>query len=274
MPAISGGTAVSLCVAINGPEGVVLGADTRLTLSRGEHPVTFDNASKLLHISDSVAAATYGTATIGTQPVHTFVSAFKRQLPDLLRTDGRTDVGGMDPPLTVKEYAEYLRRFFLDKWKAAHGETPPSTSLLVGGVSLGEPHGEVARIDNFASPVVETPWRFGMRWGGQVGTVNRLVKGCDPSLLRHFADQYPTEIGTSILDHFKKWDSQTNVTLPYDSMPLQDCIDLAVLLIDTTIRLQSLSMTDRGVGGQVEIMAITPEGGTEWIRRRTTNGGR
>ena len=262
---------MSLCISISGPEGVVLAADTRLTLTRGEHTVSFDNASKLLHVGDKVAAAVYGTASIGTQPIHTFVPAFKRAIPGMMKEDGRNflPIPGVEPPLTVEEYANYLVRFFRGRWQAVHGEQPPGTSFLVAGVSPGKPHGERYRINNLGDP--DSAPSFGLSWGGQLGTVGRLIKGFDFSLFRYIAAQYPEE---DIAQHFKQWDSQTNVTLPYDSMPLQDCVDLAVLLTETTIKLQALSVTSRGVGGEVEVITITPEGGTEWVRRRKTSGHR
>jgi len=64
---------MSLAIVIKGPEGVVLAADSRITLEarRPEGTsiaVNFDNASKLLSFTKphtNVGAVTYGAAVIG-----------------------------------------------------------------------------------------------------------------------------------------------------------------------------------------------------------------
>ena len=62
---------MSLVIAVKGSEGVVLSADSRLTLTTESGiPATFDNATKLLTFRDPhnwVGALTYGIATIGGQ---------------------------------------------------------------------------------------------------------------------------------------------------------------------------------------------------------------
>ena len=47
---------------------------------------------------------------------------------------------------------------------------------------------------------------------------------------------------------------------------LQGCVDLAVLLVETTIGIQRLSTGERGVGGQVEVVTITPFEGVQKVR--------
>ena len=72
---------MSLGVAFKGPEGIVLAADSRVTLTaemerddgRMMLPSTFDNATKLLQITgqDYVGAITYGLGAIGQQEPRT-----------------------------------------------------------------------------------------------------------------------------------------------------------------------------------------------------------
>ena len=70
---------MSLGIAFKGPEGIVLAADSRVTLNaQGQNPQgqvfilpsTFDNATKLLKIKNEnykfVGAITYGAGSIGT----------------------------------------------------------------------------------------------------------------------------------------------------------------------------------------------------------------
>ena len=72
---------MSLGVAIKGPEGIVLTADSRITLEAQREgglplPVNFDNATKLLSFSkphNFVGAVTYGAAVIGSRTAHSFL---------------------------------------------------------------------------------------------------------------------------------------------------------------------------------------------------------
>ncbi|MCX6091057.1 MAG: hypothetical protein NTX88_11940 [Candidatus Atribacteria bacterium] len=81
---------MSLGITFKGPEGIVLSADSRVTLTaemqRGQEkmllPSTFDNATKLLHITghNYVGVVTYGVGAIGQQEprtAHSFLPEFE-----------------------------------------------------------------------------------------------------------------------------------------------------------------------------------------------------
>ena len=119
---------MSLGVVVKGPEGVVLAADTRVTLvaQRESAPapliVNFDNATKLLTFGDPhklVGAVTYGDAVIGTRTAHSFIPEFE------LKLDGDRR--------SVYEYAQLLSEFFLERWKEAGMplKVPPNGGMVV-----------------------------------------------------------------------------------------------------------------------------------------------
>ena len=70
---------MSLGIAFKGPEGIVLAADSRVTLTAqvpGRNmllPATFDNATKLLQIAGQqyIGVVTYGAGAIGQQEPRT-----------------------------------------------------------------------------------------------------------------------------------------------------------------------------------------------------------
>jgi hypothetical protein len=78
---------MSLGIAFKGPEGIVLAADSRVSLTAnapGKPPITatFDNAIKLLQVKGQkyVGAVTYGLGAIGQQEprtAHSFVPEFE-----------------------------------------------------------------------------------------------------------------------------------------------------------------------------------------------------
>ena len=246
---------MSLGIVITGPEGVVLAADTRVTVTRGDVTADFDNASKLLVLGDHVAAVTYGAGSIGGRSAHSLIPEFRREA-----------VGSLPITAGVADYASALQQFFHLKWvNSGSNEAERSMSFLVGGISAPSPIGERWSIDGLSTGPNLWGDSFGMTWGGQSEIVSRLLKGYDPRLEAHLVDQYPqSEIRRAI----QNWEGQFATAVPTDVLPLQDCVDLAELLINTTIAMQSLTITSRGVGGTAEIVTITPEEGVQWIRKR------
>jgi hypothetical protein len=61
-------------------------------------------------------------------------------------------------------------------------------------------------------------------------------------------------------------------TIPYEILPLQDCVDLATFLIRTTISAQNLAVDVRGVGGTIEVATITRTDGLEWVQKKELHG--
>lgn len=81
---------MSLGIVINAPEGIVLAAESRVTLTAkppgGSNPihVNFDNATKLLSFAepnDVIGAVTFGAGAIGLRTAQSFVPEFEASLP-------------------------------------------------------------------------------------------------------------------------------------------------------------------------------------------------
>ena len=111
---------MSLGVVIKGPSGLVLAADSRVTLT-AQPPtgaaffVNFDNASKLLRFGDQhnyVAAVTYGQALVPGQE-----RTAESFLPELLAELPPTR-------LPIDQFAQSLSDFYLSQWGAARRGTP------------------------------------------------------------------------------------------------------------------------------------------------------
>src|ERR1035438_3016853 len=100
---------MSLGIAFKGPEGIVLAADSRVTLHAqlpGAQPpvmipATFDNATKLLHIKGQrfVGAVTYGAGAIGQRSPRTAHSF----LPEL---EAAIQAKTADNRLSVEDFAK------------------------------------------------------------------------------------------------------------------------------------------------------------------------
>jgi hypothetical protein len=271
---------VSLGIAIKGPEGIVLAADSRVTLfnqlpnpqSPGETliiPATFDNATKLLKVTDqdSVGAVTYGLGAMmtpdGPRTMQSFIPEFEEELK----------TSGVDK-LLVQDFADRLSQFFLGRWdQLVNRPANPGDeiSFLVGGYDEGLPYGRIFlfQIPTRPAPIEQNagPGQFGITWGGQHDLVYRLLYGFDialPNLLQShlkLTNEQLENLGEQMRIQFA-------AGIPFQFLPLQDCVDLAVFLIRSTINFQRFRTSIRGVGGPIEVATVTRAKGFQFVAQK------
>ncbi len=261
---------MSLGVVIKGPEGIVLAADSRVTLEVQREntpsiPVHFDNATKLLSFKDHpyVGGVTYGGAIIGLRTAHSYIPEFENELSK--------------ERIKVSEFAQKLSDFFSERWQEAaqHGFTGADMVFIVGGYSEGQPYGEVYifSIPSQANPEPRNLGEnnFGMTWGGQMQLATRLINGYDPMLLAVLKEELklPDERLVQLQATFKE---KLQFMIPYQVLPLQDCVNLATLLIRTTISAQSVGIGLRGVGGSIDVATITRTEDLTYVQTKTIQG--
>lgn len=264
---------MSLGVVVKGSSGLAFATDTRVSLAvrrKGDaqvNMVAFDNASKLLSLGEPhkwIAAVTYGEALIGNRTAHSYLPEFELEIGN--------------ERLQVVQYAERLSDFFQTRWSnAAMPGSGDGINFIVAGYDVDAPYGSVFlfNIPNRPQPEPRNADGFGMTWGGQIEIVNRIVQGYDPRLARALASALQSRFGLSEADVQKALQSassQFQHTIPYDVLPLQDCVDLAVFLVRTTMTAQSLSVVNRGVGGSIEVAAMTRQQGLQWVQRQELKG--
>ena len=223
---------MSLVIAIKGPEGIVLAADTRVTLTTGVEgrEAFLDNASKLLTIGgphNRVAALTYGAGSVSGRIISGLMSEFQQTIGD--------------ERLSTLEYADQFSQFFNQQWNL--GKNTSSFWLLVGGVDDKAPYGDLysMKIPSGELSQLFPDSTFGIRWGGQSDIANRIILGYDqrlPSLV-------PNVDAVALKEALS---GKLETRIPYGLLSLQDCIDLAIVLIKTTMTIQSLSLDPRGDG--------------------------
>ena len=271
---------MSLGIVFKGPEGIVLAADSRVTLTAENKktntrlPAYFDNATKLLKVGgqDYVGAVTYGVGAISTpqgpRTAHSFIPEFE----DDLRQRG---VGR----LSVPDFAKELSDFFMRQWPA-----PPPTqgagrredmTFLVGGYDENQPYGRVFEvyIPSIPTPKETMPGSsdFGVTWGGQREHIDRLIRGFDdnlPEQVKSFlslSDQQRDDLKTQLT-------TTLSTPIPYQFLPLQDCVDLSIFLIRTTIKLQTWLVGIRGVGGYIDVATITRTEGFDPVQKKEIKG--
>lgn len=273
---------MSLVIAYKSAEGVVLAADSRVTLVGQQHdplgnvvliPATFDNASKLLSLASQprVGAVTYGAGAIGNLQPRT-ASSFLPEFDAALANAG---------DLTVEQFATRLGDFFLGQWTSHGMPTNPARHeqmfFIVGGyddatAAYGRLY-EVA-IPLAPVPVERHPGEFGAVWGGQREFLDRLVNGFDdalPTVVQDLLGIAPANRPADLADKLKE---KTATAIPWAFLPLQDCVDLSIFLIRTTTILQTLLVGIRGVGGAVDVATITRTKGFKPVRIKEISGER
>jgi len=271
---------MSLGIAFKGAEGIVLAADSRVTLMGSLQvpnaqpvmvPAAFDNATKLLSVNSQkfVAAVTYGLGAIGLQAPRT-ASSFLPEFAEEV-TGGR---------LSVQDFATRLGDFFLRQWRTAGMPTPPPLGndmfFLVGGYDEGAPYGRLFQLRVPGAPgpveVFPNPGEFGAVWGGQKEMTDRLLQGFDPALPNLVQDLLgiPPDKRRPNLEQELR---QRLVTpIPWQFLPLQDCVDLSIFLVRTTIAVQQWLVNVRGVGGAVDVATITRTEGFQPVQIKQITG--
>lgn len=265
---------MSLGIVFKGPEGIVLAADSRVTLhaemldgqQRTLIPASFDSATKLLYIPGKkhryVGAITYGLGAIGAGEPRT-PHSFIPELEDRFKGKDR---------MSVEAFAQEFSDFFMEQWeKSMPGpHAGPNITFLIGGYDEEEIHGRVFKVEipTGPTPQEQHAGQFGVTWGGQLQYTTRLIKGYDPRL----PELVQSSLGLS--DEQKAALEQQlagnlSLRIPYQFLPLQDCVDLSVFLIRTTIQLQTWVVDVRGVGGAIDVATITRAGGIELIQKKT-----
>ena len=261
---------MSLGIVIKGPEGLVLAAESRVTigaqLQDGQQVhVNFDNATKLLSFGEpnkAVGVVTYGLAAIGLMTAHSFVPEFEAGLPE--------------ERLAVEDFAEHLSDFFMERWKAAMPPEfeGPSMTFVVGGFDKEEPYGKVFLFEIPQNPAPhgqhQGPGEFGITWGGQREFVDRLIRGYDDRLVQ--IAQQTLDLQPSQVQSLRQSLDVLQMRIPLPAMPLQDCVDLAIFFVRTAISAQRLTVGIRGCGGPIDVATITRQDGLQFVQRKVIVG--
>ena len=250
---------MSLVIAIKGPQGIVLASDTRATITLPSQQETyFDNSTKILTMGNNhnrIAALAYGQSSIAGRLINSLIPEFQQEI-------GTNTLSTLD-------YAKRLSSFFSKHWN-----TDPAAGLyfIVAGANPHEPHGEIyeIQIPDAPEPTQHFPGdSFGIRWGGQSEIVHRMILGYDYNLPSILANLSPSTDPDTLASELAK---HLTFQIPYQFLSLQDAVNLAIMLINTTKTAQSLSLGPRGVGGTIEVLTITQAEGVKWVKKLELQG--
>ena len=265
---------MSLGIAIKAPEGVVLAAESRVALTApvdgGHLPIYFDNATKMFGFEEPnnfVGLVTYGMAAIGQRTAHSFLPELEASLK--AKQEGR---------LSVVTMADRISEFYMAQWASAMPKdyAGPAMTFLIGGFEEDQAYGRVFQVDLpfRPQPVEHNPGdtQFGITWGGQREFVDRLIQGYDSQLFAILKKE--ASLSDDDVLQLQKATAPLQMKLPLNAMALQDCVDLALFFIRTTIAAQELTVGIRGCGGHIDVATITRREGLKYVQRKRIRGER
>lgn len=269
---------MTVAVALNLPEGVVLGVDSALTLGDPSGVIkVFENAQKMFQLAEKrVGIAFYGLGAIGNRPIGSYIREFELLDPSNV----------VSKSSTIKDIVEELRIFFLQKYNTTlvpaiekqtgkkFEEIPdgekPILGLAVGGFSDGEYLSEVWEI---VIPIHRTPnsaklWRgqgnFGGTWFALNEPIFRYFKGYDRGLFKELKDYFVKIRGAGfspqedaeISNIMQKYEYQ----IPFPAMPLEEGIAHVRFLVEMVINHHRFAVGAPIVGGKACIGLVTYKG--------------
>lgn len=270
---------VTIAISLKVNDGIVLASDSATTVMAqppGSAALAvinvYNNANKIVNLrkGSPIGAMTWGFGSIGPASI----SSLMKDLRQRFVASGTE--WSIDPDsYTIHEVAQKLRRFFFEELylpQFEKAEQKPGLGFIVAGYSAGAPLGEEYRIDiaegRCEPPVpVRAMDESGVMWAGMPEAVTRLILGHGtllPAVLQNSLSVPAEQVGQVMAVIAQLL--QMPLVIP--AMPIQDAIDLAEFLVETTIKFSRFMPGAPTVGGPVEIAAITKHEGFKWVRRK------
>jgi hypothetical protein len=173
-------------------------------------------------------------------------------------------------PLTVEEAAKQLGQFFLEQWTEAGMPMEADPIFFqVAGFDEGEAYGRVFEVSvpNDLDPVEQIPDDFGIKWGGQDYLLERLINGVAP-MAYYFAQDELGLTDDQVQQLANRLYGELQLPIPYQFLPLQDCVDMATFLVDMTATVLTWTPGVQGVGGDVDVATITISDGFQSVQHK------
>ncbi len=239
---------MTIIVACKVSDGMVLAADSRVTIVADQAPVyVSDNDVKLLEIVGlPIGVLTCGTRSVRGRTIASWLEDFSRIRPR--------------DTCKVIEVAEALALYLR---QADSG----SITLLIAGFDPEAQSGADGRIftvviDVMAPPQVRDDSGFYYRLDGDFDAVTRLIEGRSYRYHQALREQGALDLAIAIDEA-----GTAKTPIPLYAMSLQDGVELAEFWVKTQIAYQKFSSHLQTCGGAVDSAVLTP-GRFRWVQRK------
>lgn len=243
------------CVKVR--DGLVLGTDSMAHIQRGGLFVrSYRNATKLFQVGDlPMGVTSYGLGNLGHRSIESLMREFGEKLKP---TQKSVDAVG-------KELFKFMKKHYVAQEKSlGEDEELPPLGFLLAGYSDGEVFAEVREFqlpgDSKPSTTMETE-ALGASWRGVDAPFFRLAMGYG-FLVRQRLEAAGVEekVAGELLDDLQ-------IDVAFDGMPVQDAVDYATFILETTIGYTTFSMELSPCGGPLQVATILPDRTFNWLAR-------
>jgi len=270
---------MTVAVAANFPDGVVLGVDSAVSLSdaSGQVVKVYENAEKLFQIGEKpIGIAAFGLVILGARGIGSYLREFEINNPDEI----------ISKAASVENVVEELRKFFMQiyqttvipelevqkgkKFAELTDKEKPVLGLAVGGFSGANPFSEIWEI---LIPIHHTPnsakqWchpkDFRCAWFAINEPIYRYTKGYDRSLLQelksHIGNLRGSPLNPNELQAIDAIVAKYEYPFPCSAMPLREGIDYVRFQVELVINHYRFSIGAPVVGGDARIGVVTYKG--------------
>lgn len=265
---------VVVTVKIN--DGIVLACDSATTFSNenGIAVKIYNNANKAFNLVKGMPIGTLacGAGGIGSASISTITKDLRRRLSgdDPLHPDWR-----LPEDYTIEFVANRVREFFYDElFKSEYGDNAPtgfSLAYKVAGYSAGAALPElwdIRIVGNQCPPptLLRAKEVCGSNWDGELDALCRLVLGVGIKFRDVLIEQGLPE--DQVDGAVEKVRERLSAPVVLAAMPIQDAIELATFMVQTTIGFMRFNFGAETVGGPIEVAVITKHEGFKWVSRK------
>lgn len=265
---------MTICIAVKVHDCLVFVADSASSMvttdAAGNQIVmrVYDNGHKLFNLirGKPVAAMTCGLGNFGNSSISTITKEIRLEIA--------SGQAGIDPnAYTIQQVADYAYQRFSALFAALPDPVRNASSFtfFVGGYSSIGPGSELWKLQ--LTGQASTPPQLiadhdtcKIEWDGQPDACVRLVLGISPQTMNILTQAGINAQDALILTQKLAQSSQAQLLEP--SMPVQDAIDLARFLAETTVSFVRFLPGANTVGGDLDIATVTKFEGFRWISRK------
>lgn len=253
---------MTIIASVKVRDELILGTDsmTQISAATPEGGVqvlkAYSNARKLFQVgTEPIGVMTYGLGNIGNRSIEGLVLDFSRNAA----------------PASVENISRGLFDHVKAQYDAVFGELPqevkPVLGFHVAGYTEAVPFPEEFE---FLLPRDDSPVRardvevFGASWRGVDAPFTRLYKGFDPYVIP--ARMIERGAAEEDLDAVLEPEGLETQVI-FDGMPVQDAINFAVYILDTTIGWSTFQLGPPICGRPLQVATILADTGFAWVAK-------
>jgi len=269
---------VTIAISMKVNDGIVLAADSASTMIGYDHTGKgavvniYDNADKIFNLRKGfpIGAVTWGAGSIGQASISTLAKDFRK----LITKDDNYKIDKDD--YKVEDVANKFKEFIFGEnyeivFESLNDNQKPSLGFIVVGYSAGEPLAEeyLIQINKgkcIGPKLLRKKSDVGVSSQGVTEAISRVYGGVSLQLINVLREAGLDD--KTLKNIIKLCRQRLPVPMVTPAMPIQDAIDLANFLVETTTQFTRFAPGPATVGGPTEIATITKHEGFKWIKRK------